>query len=279
MRLVGRVTLHFVKHSEFIPRFVAALLLWTALLLSGCATPRRTANLPFQIGTTTIHAYVYQSKQPGPTYLNVHDDENTSVIAGKKILLPSGGRLIELRHSGKRLIVFQLDGQTYRFDPNRIFSSVGIRATLERTKNHSEAAQQAVEAFTAQLLETFALAREPVIIALHNTGGGGLSINSYLATGDKPTTASAVHVSPNRFDGDFFYVTDRRFFDYLKARDFNVTLQDDAHVPDDGSASVYFARKGIPYLNVEADEHHLAEQIKMVRVAHEMVEHLGLVRR
>lgn len=254
-------------------------MLLAALLISGCAAPRRTANVPFRIGNTTVHAHVFQRDQPGPTYLNVHDDENTSVIAGKKILAQTGGRLIELVHSGKRFVVFQLDGQTYRFDPNRIFSPVGVRATLERTRNHSAAAQQAIETFATKLIETFALDREPVIIALHNTGGGGLSINSYLADGDKPTTASITHVSTNRFAGDFFYVTDRRFFDYLKAHDFNVTLQDDANVPDDGSASVYFARKGIPYINVEADVKHLDEQIEMVRVAREMVGSLGLVRR
>lgn len=264
--------------NRTLARTIAALLL-ISLLISGCSTPRRIACVPFQIGHTTVHAQVYQRPAPGPTYLNVHDDENTSVTAGKKILPQSGGRLIELRHSGKRFVVFELDGQTYRFDPNRIFSPTGVRATLERTKNHSDAAQQAVEAFTTHFLETFDFDREPVIIALHNTGGGGLSINSYLATGDKPTTASAVHVSTNRFAGDFFYVTDRRFFDYLKERDFNVTLQDDANVPDDGSASVYFARKGIPYINVEADNKHLAEQIEMVRVAREMVERFGLVRR
>lgn len=258
------------------------LLSWLGLLLlcvTGCTSVTPKSTKSFQIGETMIHARISQVGKPTPTMLNVHDDENTSVRAGQAVLKKSGGRLIELSHSGKRHIVFHLDGQTYRIDPNRIFSPDGIRATLERGKNYSEAAQRAVAQFTAEFLETFALDREPVIIALHNTGDGGLSITSYLASGDKPTTASAVHVSPNRFDGDFFYVTDRRFFDYLKARDFNVTLQDDAHVPDDGSASVYFARKGIPYLNVEADEHHLAEQIKMVRVAHEMVEHLGLVRR
>ncbi len=258
-------------------RTAAALLLVITLLLAGCANPRRTSSVPFQIGNTSVHAHVFQSNKPGPTYLNVHDDENTSVIAGKQILAQSGGRLIELVHSGKRLVAFELNGQIYRFDPNRIFSPVGIRATLERTRNHSEAAQQAIESFATKLIETFALDREPVIIALHNTGGGGLSINSYLASGDKPTTASAVHVSTNRFSGDFFYVTDRRFFDYLKARDFNVTLQDDAHVPDDGSASVYFARKGIPYINVEADNGRLPQQMEMVRVAHDMVVSFGLV--
>jgi hypothetical protein len=265
--------------NRTLTRTAAALLLFSALLISGCSTPRRTAHVLFQIGNTTVHAQVYQRPAPGPTYLNVHDDENTSVRAGKQILAQTGGRLIELVHSGKRHVAFELNGQTYRFDPNRIFSPIGVRATLERTKNHSAAAQQAIEAFTAELIETFALDREPVIIALHNTGGGGLSINSYLARGDKTTTASAVHVSTNRFAGDFFYVTSRRFFDYLKERNFNVTLQDDANVPDDGSASVYFARKGIPYINVEADAMHLNEQIEMVRVAREMVGHFGLVRR
>jgi len=243
---------------------VGIIAMW---LGTGCAAPRRTACQPFPIGNTTVYAHVFQRDQPGPTYLNVHDDENTSVSAGKKILPQSGGRLIELVHSGKRMVAFELDGQTYRFDPNRIFSPIGIRATLERNRNYSEAAHRAIEDFTARFIETFALNREPVIIALHNTGGGGLSINSYLTDGNKPNTANAVHVNPNRFAGDFFYVTDRRFFDYFRERDFNVTLQDDARVPDDGSASVYFARLGIPYVNVEADVKHLAEQIEMVRIA------------
>lgn len=184
--------------NRTLARTAAALLLLSALLISGCSTPRRTANVPFQIGNTTVHAQVYQRPAPGPTYLNVHDDENTSVIAGKSVLAKTGGRLIELHHRGHRHVIFQLDGQTYRFDPNRIFSPVGVRATLERTKNYSDAAQRAVECFAHDFIERFALDREPVIIALHNTGGGGLSINSYLATGDKPTTASAVHVSTNR---------------------------------------------------------------------------------
>lgn len=256
----------------------ALLALSLAILATGCFPRPTPARMTFKIGNTIVLAPTFQGNHPAPTFINVHDDENTSALAGVTVINESGGRLIELAHSGKRLIVFELDGQTYRFDPNRIFSSVGIRATLERTRNYSEAAQRAIETFAQSFIERFALADELVIIALHNTGGGGLSINSYLATGDKPTTTSVTHVSTNRFAGDFFYVTDRRFFDYLKERDFNVTLQDDANVPDDGSASVYFARKGIPYINVEADNNHLNEQIVMVRVAREMVGHFGLVR-
>jgi hypothetical protein len=123
------------------------------------------------------------------------------------------------------------------------------------------------------------LDRELVIVALHNTDGHGLTINSYRANGDKSSASATLHASEQRSAGDFFYVTDRRFFDHLKARDFNVTLQDDANVPDVGSASVWFARKGIPYLNIEADVKHLDEQTEMVRVAREMIVELGLIPR
>lgn len=260
-------------HKRLIRSCLAA-----TLFVTGCATHRHTPDVAFQVGSTIVYARVTESGSPSPTFINVHDDENTSVKAGKKALTHSNGRIIELHHNGSRFVTFQLDGQTYRFDPNRIFSPVGVRATLERTRNYSETAQQTIETFAGRFLKTFALDREPVIIALHNTDGHGLSIHSYSASGDKPTTASATHVSTNRFAGDFFYVTDRRFFDYLQTRDFNVTLQDDANVPDDGSASVYFARQGIPYVNIEADVKHLQEQIEMVRVVREMVEHFGLIR-
>ena len=40
-----------------------------------------------------------------------------------------------------------------------------------------------------------------------------------------------------------------------------------------------FARKGIPYLNIEADVSHLDEQTEMVRVAREMIVELGLIPR
>ena len=165
----------------------------------------------------------------------------------------------------------------HRFDPNRIFSDAGIRATLTRRGDNSEAAHQAVAAFATKLLRYLALDREPVILALHNTDGRGLTIQSYLSTNELSSASTQVHVSAQRAAGDFFYVTDRRFFDYLKAQDFNVTLQDDARVTDDGSMSVYFARRGIPYVNVEADVKHLAEQVVMVRTAVQMMNDLNLI--
>jgi hypothetical protein len=139
----------------------------------------------------------------------------------------------------------------------------------------SEAAHRAVKRFADQSLEHFALDREPVIIALHNTVDGTYSIESYCPGAEHAAAAAALHISTNRSRFDFFYVTDQRYFDYLKQRDFNVILQANSAVPDDGSLSVYFARKGIPYVNIEAELNHLNAQIEMVRVAREMLDQIA----
>ncbi|HEX5221876.1 MAG TPA: hypothetical protein VFZ59_20090 [Verrucomicrobiae bacterium] len=257
-------------------RLVAFTLLVAATLLSGCTTLTTDRHL-FQLGETRIQVRVTQNRSATPTMVNVHDDENTSVRAGRVVVRESGGRLIELVHSGKRFVEFQLEGDAYRFDPNRIFTEEGIRATLTRQKNYSDAAHAVVRKFAQELLETFELNRQPVIIALHNTGNGGLSINSYQPAQALDRAADRVHETKSRNAGDFFYVTDERFFAWLKERDFNVMLQDNANVPDDGSMSVYFGRRGIPYLNIEANNHHLEEQIEMVRAAERMLAELKIL--
>jgi hypothetical protein len=246
-------------------------------VLAGCVTVSSTHHT-VRVGDTRVTVRVQQRPPTTPTMINVHDDENTSVRAGTIVLRESGGRLVELVHSGRRQLAFQLDGSTYRFDPNRIFTEAGIRATLSRQGDYSEAAHRAVRDFAGRLLTDFALDQQPVIIALHNTGTGGLSINSYQPGHKLDRAAATVHVSTTRRPGDFFYVTNERFFAWLQARDFNVMLQDNANVPDDGSLSVYCAQRGIPYLNIEAHHDHLEEQVLMVRAAYEMLAELELTR-
>jgi len=254
----------------------AFLLLAATIFLAGCGTTTSTRH-SFRLGESVISARVSQKGESSLTMVNVHDDENTSVRAGKIVIRESGGRLIELVHRGKRLVEFQFEGQTYRFDPNRIFTEAGIRATLTRQKNYTEEAHAIVHSFAQEFIETFRLDRQPVIIALHNTGNGGLSINSYQPNRELNRAASRIHESKSRSACDFFYVTDERLFTWLKNHDFNVMLQDNANVPDDGSMSVYFARQGIPYLNIEANNNHLEEQIEMVRAAARMLVELELL--
>ncbi len=191
-------------------------------------------TVTFNAGSTIVRAEVFQRGQPKPTMINVHDDEDTSVAAGRLVLAQTGGRLIELVHGGKRHVAFGLNGATFRFDPNRIYSEAGIRASLTRQGAWSEAAHLVVRRFASQYLERFGLDREPVIIALHNTMRGTYSVRSHLPGAAHASAASAVHVSERRDQFDFFYVTDARFFEWLQQRDFNVVLQDNARVADDG---------------------------------------------
>lgn len=230
----------------------------------------------FKLGDDKIHVIVRQKPPGSPTMVNVHHDEQTSVEAGMVSLRQNGGRLIEFVHPGARLVAFHVDGQLYTFDPNRIFSDVGIKATLEKFGTWSPAAHDAAKSFATEYIKQFALDREPVIIALHNTTDGIFSVKSYLPNGEYGSSATEAYVSPRRSQFDFFFATDRRFFDYLKARDFNVILQDNKNTPDDGSLSVYFGHKGVPYLNIEAEMNHLDNQIEMVKVAREMVDEIIL---
>lgn len=257
-------------------KLAAFALLVAGTLLAGCTT-LTTSRRSFQLGETRVQVRVTQNHKPTPTMVNVHDDENTSVRAGKVLVRESGGRLIELAHSGKRFVEFRLEGQTYRFDPNRIFTEEGIRATLTRQKNYSDAAHAVVRNFAETFIEAFELNQQPVIIALHNTGNGGLSIKSYKPAQALDRAADRVHETRSRSAGDFFYVTDERFFAWLKEHDYNVMLQDNANVPDDGSMSVYFGRQNIPYLNIEANNNHLEEQIEMVRAAERMLAELKIL--
>jgi hypothetical protein len=228
-------------------------------------------KVPFQLGDRQIHAVVHQYQRAVPTMLNVHEDERTSVAAGKANLIQHGGRLIELVHSGERLITFGLAGKTYVFDPNRIFSDIGITETLRKHSAYSAHAHAEIKAFAQAYLRQFALDNEPVIIALHNTVDGIFSVESFLPGGKLGRDAAEVHISPHRSKFDFFYVTEKDFFDYLCERDFNVILQDNANGTDDGSLSIRFARKRIPYINIEAEMGHLDVQIEMVKVSREML--------
>src|SRR5688572_14195799 len=152
---------------------------WQAKFSSNSPPTIQAMHMPFILGDTNVHVLVFQHGSPSPTFINVHDDENTSVEAGKTVVAQTSGRLIELAHNGKRHLRFTLDGKQHAVDPNRIFSDAGIRATLERQGEYSAAAHQVVKQFATQFLERFALGREPVIIALHNTVDGNYSIESY----------------------------------------------------------------------------------------------------
>ncbi|MGZ8556844.1 MAG: hypothetical protein ACXWWC_00850 [Chitinophagaceae bacterium] len=197
----------------------------------------------------TIKSLQY-GKNKDIVFINLHDNETTSVAATKKLLQTKGGLLIKLENDNKRNIHFRLDGINYTFDPNRMFSKVGIRQTLKRYKAINNKAIREVEKFATRILKFFPKGVK-CVIALHNNKEGGFSVNSYLPGSEYGTDAKKISANESHDPDDFFLTTDSLLFYQLSLEKYNMVWQDKLLVRQDGSLSVYFGEKKICYLNCE----------------------------
>ena len=62
------------------------------------------------------------------SFLNLHENENTSVVAAKALIYQKGGGSITFLQHGLPLtrdITFQYNGVSYTIDPNRMFTMPG----------------------------------------------------------------------------------------------------------------------------------------------------------
>jgi len=221
--------------------------------------------LYFEVGDQTIKAVIYQKGQYAKElYFNMHDDENTSVQAARRIIDIYGGKLVELKHSGRREVSFNLNGKMYHFDPNRIFTKKGIEASLKKYGSYSHEALEEVWSFSQELVKKV-VKDAKIVVALHNNVNTiYFSVASYAQGGNFSREASNVYINPQMGRGDFFYVTTSNFFEHFKKTKFSVVLQNNSNVTDDGSLSVYCGQNKIPYINVEAEHGHLEEQVAML---------------
>lgn len=232
----------------------------------GCGEPTdaQLKRFEYQLGNNAVVTVLHEVAGSNLLFFNMHDDENTAVEAGLRVIELRGGRLLELQHSGNRLVSFEIASDTYKFDPNRIFTPLGIKKTLDRYSQAAPSAVQAVQSFSNSLIEDSRLGETELIVTLHNNGEGEYSAESYLPEGEYAIDAEAVHIQAGLDPDDFFFVTQDRLFQLFKSAGYNVVLQNNATVTDDGSLSVWAGRERIPYINVEAQHGHLAEQVEMV---------------
>jgi len=224
----------------------------------------------YRIGTDTLqlHNTIYYPDNDSISFINLHDDENTSVEAGLLFISKYGGSLLQLQHSGKRYFNFKLKGQSFSFDPNRIFTKSGIKATLSKQNIYREDAAREVKIFSDSLLKN--IANKKLVIALHNNTEKGLSILSYKKNGTEAKNTGRLYINKLMSKHDFILTTQYSIFNYLKRRKINVVLQH--HNPvDDGSLSVYAAKKRIAYINIEALHGHLDEQIRMLEAIKNLI--------
>ncbi len=203
-------------------------------------------------------------------FLNIHEDEYTSIEVMKAFCLVNPINYTYLNHNQTRRISFNLGRKVFSVDPNRIYTPKGRKKTIKPwwrlfTKN----ALAETKILADQILKLI----EPydTIVTMHNNTDINYSIKSYLPGGGEAQNTAQVHIGENWDTDDFVYTTDLRFFKYLKSKDINVILQDNQKYVNDGSLSVYCGIKEIPYINIEAQKGHYKEQYKLTEIVYEML--------
>jgi len=197
------------------------------------------------------------------TFINVHENEATSVEAAKQFLKDHGGNLITLKHSGNRNLSFSLKNKVFSVDPNRMYTDSGRKASMKALGDYKHYAAVPVKRFAEQLLTNF-IDGKSLVVALHNNTDSAYSILSYINKELEGNNAADVYINDTMDTDDFILTTDNRIFDSLKVRGINVILQS-KNALDDGSLSVYAEKNNISYINVEAEHGHVEEQLRMLQ--------------
>ena len=197
-------------------------------------------------------------------FINLHDDETTSVDAAKRVLEESGGLLIEVENNAQRNIRFRLGRYFFTVDPNRIFSEIGIKGSLEQLGRTSNKAIHEVEKLGQRIIRL--IPEETIcVVSLHNNTPGFFSVVEYKAGNKRSVDSKKVFINTEQDEDDFFLTTDYNLYEKLADKGFNTILQDNNNSVDDGSLSVYCGRKNIRYVACETEHGKTGQYYEMMK--------------
>lgn len=254
------------------------LILLLLLELIACTSTRPVSSVKrYSIGETKISVIeqCYSPCNPGILFINLHNNESTSLKAVKEYLTEIGGRLINIQNDGERLINFKHKGEDYSFDPNRIYSSAGIDSTITILSSHYNAnAAREVSKFAKSFIADY-IHSSNLIVSVHNNRDNSLSVLTYKSGSDRYKKPGKAFINPAMDIDDFILTTDTSVFNRVKEKNINVVWEDFHEIKDDGSLSLYAARHSIPYINVEAQHEHSEEQLRMLLILDDMIKNYG----
>jgi len=227
-------------------------------------------KVPFLRNKTVYLSHFYQNNDdPEIVCFALHNNEETAMAAAKVLVAEQGGRIFRLDNAKQRLLEFWYGGRRYRVDPNRIFTPLGLKQNIRYyNKRSSQRAYNNLRVLARRLLRQYPLKQAWAVLGLHNNSDRDYSIISYKKGYRLGREAALIYIAPGQDKDDFYLVTTRRLFEYFKSKGFNVVLQHNKRVADDGSLAVYCARYGIPYINVEAQYGHEEQQRKMLEAVY-----------
>jgi hypothetical protein len=217
-----------------------------------------TDTLVYTIGDTPVTLTLRTYNTPNSLFfIHLHDNEATAEETTISHLEKHGGQLLSIENKQQRNISFRINNQSFTFDPNRIFSDTGIRATLKRLSLIDTFAHKAVSSFASFVLSY--IPDTALIVAMHNNTDRQFSALSYQV---EPLLkeAAMLHINPEADADNFIITTDSLLFLHYKNKNMNAILQRRWPLPDDGSLSIYFSKKDRIYINIEAEHKQATEQ-------------------
>ena len=235
-----------------------------------------TNTITHKIGNKNIRIITSQyGEKKDYVFIALHDNEFTGLETAKSVLETTGGLLIEIENDNNRNINFILDRHSFEFDPNRMFSKTGIKKTLQTLGRSNERAINEVDRFAKRIVRLFPKTTY-CIVAIHDNTDGEYSVSNYQKGGRSANDAKLVTVGALQDPDDFFLTTDSQVFRQLSAKKYNVVLQHNLRVKEDGSLSVYCAKKNLRYLNCETEHGKSAQFDEMMDVAMECLQEMRL---
>ena len=258
-------------------KFIATSLFFLFVTAIAIAQPEsvpiritQSRHIPFEktifykLGNKIIPIKISQyGKAKDVIYINVHDNETTSVEAARSILEINGGTLIKIENNKQRNIRFGFRNNYYSFDPNRIFSRQGIEQTLKMNGRINKSVVDETEKFAQRLLQLFPDSTT-CIVALHNNTDGDFSINSYLHGNEKQFDAKAVFSHSFEDIDDIALTTDSLIYQKMADYRYNTIWQHNKKKKKDGSLSIYCGERNMRYINIETEHGKLSQHIKML---------------
>jgi hypothetical protein len=245
--------------------------------------PCMKRELPLVDRKVTIK--VYTKTEPNKlldrTFVVVHANEKNGLDGAKKVISENYGRLVEIvsnapDEDNKRYLYF---GNGKCIDPNRIYTSEGVKKTLADSKKPCGAVKandnefKSIESFAKEFIKTVTNEfTHSFIIGVHNNDYS-LSPNTWSKDGDEAKTALGIFLANDHEQSgvfptsshNFILATNGRLFGKLLDNGiYSVALQENRDYLikknlDDGSMSIYFGTTalGTPaklfdYINIEA---------------------------
>lgn len=239
--------------------------------------------IPFKMGQSLVFVEQFIKGKADITYFFVHPNESTAYIGLKKHIMKYGGRGFLFIGTGKyltrriRYLIYKVRRFPFALDPNRIY-------TDHRTIRREFLKVGYTRRFWANNIWYWRSYKKLIKNAVFQMSGfykvlADVSPDPIVAVHDNPGTlywAKDIFIGRNRYRiakrwykkrsswfADFFYVIRYKDYRYFRKKGLNVILQNNRTVPNDGSMSVYFAKKSRWYMCIEIGRVGVSKRVYM----------------